>query len=157
MNSRLTILQIRRSQEPMDRSKEAGDMPMKNSSTQKGFTLLEILVALTILSIGLLGMAGLTTTIMHGNALSSKVTTATTLGQDRMEHFKRLGYSNTPTTDTPPPGIVEDYNSIANYFSYKRVSFIDVDSPSAGMKTITITVSWDSDAQSVALQTILAQ
>jgi len=104
MNSRLTILQIRRSQEPMDRSKEAGDMPMKNSSTQKGFTLLEILVALTILSIGLLGMAGLTTTIMHGNALSSKVTTATTLGQDRMEHFRRLGYSNTPTTDTPPPG-----------------------------------------------------
>ncbi len=138
----------------MGRSKEAGDMSMKNSSTQKGFTLLEILVALTILSIGLLGMAGLTTTIMHGNALSSKVTTATTLGQDRMEHFRRLGYSNTPTTDTTT---TEDYNSIANYFSYKRVSFIDVDSPSAAMKTVTITVSWDSDAQSVALQTILAQ
>ena len=138
----------------MDRSKEAGDMSMKNSSTQKGFTLLEILVALTVLSIGLLGMAGLTTTIMHGNALSNKVTTATTLGQDRMEHFRRLGYSTTPTTDTTT---TEDYNSIANYFSYKRVSFIDVDSPSAGMKTVTITVSWDSDAQSVALQTILAQ
>ncbi len=122
---------------------------------QKGFTLLEILVALTVLSIGLLGMAGLTTTIMHGNALSNKVTTATTLGQDRMEHFKRLGYSNTPTTNTPP--IVEDYNSIANYFLYKRVSLIEVDSPSEHMKTVTITVSWNSDAQSVVLQTILAQ
>jgi len=138
----------------MDRSKEAGDMPMKNSSTQKGFTLLEILVALTILSIGLLGMAGLTTTIIHGNSLSNYVTTATTLGQDRMEHFRRLGYSTIPTTDTTT---TEDYNSIANYFSYKRVSFIDVDSPSAGMKTVTITVYWDFDAQSVALQTILSQ
>ncbi len=138
----------------MARSKEAGDMSMKNSNTQKGFTLLEILVALTVLSIGLLGMAGLTTSIIHGNTLSKKVTTATTLGQDRMEHFMRLGYSTTPTADTTT---TEDYNSIANYPSYKRVSFIDVNSPNAGMKTITVTVYWNSDAGSVALKTILAQ
>lgn len=128
---------------------------MKNSSTQKGFTLLEILVAITILSIGLLGMAGMTTTIIHGNSLSNKVTTATTLGQDRLEHFKRLGYSNTPTTTLPPD--VEPYNSITNYPFYKRESFIEVNKPAVHMKTVTITVSWDNDAKSVALQTILAQ
>ena len=61
---------------------------MRKSRNEKGFTLLEILVALSILSIGLLGMAGLTTSIIHGNTLSKKVTTATTLGQDRMEHFR---------------------------------------------------------------------
>ncbi len=138
----------------MDQTDNAGDFTVRSLGTQKGFTLLEILVALTVLSIGLLGMAGLTTTIIHGNSLSNNVTTATTLGQDRMEHFRRLGYSTTPVTDTTT---TEDYNSIANYPSYKRVSFIDVNSPSAGMKTITVTVYWNSDAGSVALKTILAQ
>lgn len=131
-----------------------GALSMKKPINEKGFTLLEILVAITVLSIGLLGMAGLTTSIIHGNMLSNKVTTATTLGQDRMEHFRRLGYSTTPVADTTT---TEDYNSMANYPSYKRVSFIDVNSPSAGMKTITVTVYWNSNAGSVALKTILAQ
>ena len=160
MNSRLTILQIKRSQEPTDRTKEGGDMSMKNSNTQEGFTLLEILVALTILSIGLLGMAGITTSIIHGNSLSNKVTTATTLGQDRMEHFRRLGNSTTPACDTT---ITEPYNSITNYPFYKRVSFIRTPGPDVcnsnpdGLKTVKITVYWEVDAKSVELQTIIAQ
>lgn len=131
-----------------------GVLLIRKSRNEKGITLLEILIALSVLSIGLLGMAGLTTSIINGNTLSKKVTTATTLGQDRLEHFRRLGYSTTPTADTTT---TEDYNSIANYPSYKRVSFIDVNSPSAGMKTITVTVYWNSDTGSVAMQTILAQ
>lgn len=127
---------------------------MRKARNEKGFTLLEILVAITVLSIGLLGMAGLTTSIIHGNTLSKKVTMATTLGQDKMEDFRRLGYSGTPSTDTTTE---ENYNSIPGYPFYKRVTFIDVDNPSLGMKTVTVTVFWNSDARSVALQTILAQ
>ncbi len=141
---------------------------MRKSRNEKGFTLLEILVALSILSIGLLGMAGLTTSIIHGNTLSKKVTTATTLGQDRMEHFRRLGYSRIPVTGVPDP---EPYNTIANYSAYRRVSIVantlgpgpdgiigtpdDVIIP--GLMTITVTVYWNSDAGSVELKTILAQ
>jgi len=127
---------------------------MRKSRNEKGFTLLETLVALSVLSIGLLGMAGLTTSIIHGNTLSKKVTTATTLGQDKMEDFRRLGYSGTPSTDTTTE---ENYNSIPDYPFYKRVTFFDVDNPSLGMKMVTVTVFWNSDARSVALQTILAQ
>jgi len=114
----------------------------------KGFTLIEIMVAITLLSVGLLGMAGLTVGIMRGNALSSEVTTATVLAQAKMEDIKRVGYSGATE-------ITEDYNSIAGYPLFKRDTVVDVDTPDLGMKTVAITVSWDSDASSIAVETIL--
>ncbi len=118
----------------------------------KGFTLLEILIAITVFSVGLLGMATLTAVIIRGNLASEKLTTATTLAQDQVEKIIGVGYSGTPTSDTTT---TEDYNSITNYSSYKRVTFTQVDNPAEGMKKITISVYWDSDAHSVVLRTIL--
>lgn len=127
---------------------------MCNLHNNKGFTLLEILVAIIVLSIGLLGMAALTGGIISGNKFSKELSTATTLAQDEMEEIRRLGYSGTPSTDTDA---TEDYNSITNYPSYKRVTSTRVNNPAAGMKKATVTVFWDSDSHSVALQTILAE
>jgi type IV pilus assembly protein PilV len=119
-----------------------------------GFTLMEVLVAMVILTVGLLGMAALITGIINSNKLSNRISTATVLAQDKMEDVRRLGFSGTPTSDTTA---TEAYNSITNYSLYKRVTFTDVANPAAGMKKITVTVYWDSDAHSVALQTILAK
>ena len=124
---------------------------MKN---EKGFTLLEVLIAILILSVGLLGMASLTVAIIHGNKFSNDMTTATTLAQDKMEDIRRLGYSGMPATTTTD---TENYNSITDYAAYKRVTVTTVDSPAVGMKTITVTAYWDSDDHSVELKTILAQ
>ena len=124
---------------------------MKN---EKGFTLLEVLIAILILSVGLLGMASLTVAIIHGNKFSNDMTTATTLAQDKMEDIRRLGYSGTPATTTTE---TENYNSITDYDAYKRVTVTTVDSPAVGMKVITVTAYWDSDDHSVELKTILAQ
>lgn len=120
----------------------------------KGFTLIEIMVAIVILSIGLLGMASLTVSIIKGNKLSNNLSVATTLGQDKMEDIRRLGYSGTPTTTTT---VTENYNTITDYGEYKRVTETTIDSPATGMKTITVTTYWDSDAHSVEVKTILAQ
>jgi len=125
---------------------------MRNGCNDKGFTLLEILVAVTLLTIGLLGVAGLTVGIMRGNRHSNIVTTATTLAQDRMEEIRKRGYDNVDTTTFPD----EDYNTITNFPFYKRVTSIAV-GPSVNMKTVTITVSWDGGASSVALVSILGQ
>jgi len=115
-----------------------------------GFTLLEILVAITLLCIGLLAMAALTAGIMRGNLFSNQLTTATTLAQDQMEEIRRLGYSGVADDN-------EDYGDISGYPLYKRVTSVADPSPAANMKTVTVTVYWDSDAHSVELKTILAQ
>jgi type IV pilus assembly protein PilV len=129
-------------------------MNMFNTSNKNGFTLIEVLVAMVILSVGLLGTAALITGIISSNKLSNRISTATTCAQDKMEEIRRLGYSGMPTSDTTT---TEPYNSITNYSLYKRVTFTDVVNPAVGMKTVTVTVSWDSDNSSIELKTILAQ
>ncbi len=125
---------------------------MVSLENNKGFTLIEVLVAMVILSVGLLGTAALITGIISSNKLSNRISTATTCAQDKMEDIKGLGYSGMPAWDTTTP---EPYNSIANYSLYKRDTFTDVGNPAAGMKTVTVTVYWDADAHLVELKTIL--
>ena len=129
-------------------------MNMFNTRNNNGFTLIEVLVAMVILSVGLLGTAALITGIIKGNKVSNRVTTGTTLAQDKMEDIRRLGYSGTPTSDT---STTEAYNSITDYSLYKRITFTDVANPAAGMKTVTVTIYWDSDNSSIELKTILVQ
>ena len=129
-------------------------MTMKVLHNKKGFTLLEILVAMTLLTTALLGMAGLTAALTQGNTFSNRLTVASTLAQDKLEDLTNLGYGNTAVADTT---VTEDYNTIPNFPFFKRVTTTDVDNPAAGMKTVTVAVLWAADAYSVAPQTILTQ
>ncbi len=118
----------------------------KLHDNNNGFTLIEVLVAMVILSVGLLGTAALITGIIRGNKVSNRITTATTLVQDKMEEIKNKKYLNVAA---------EPLSIITNYPLYKRK--VDVDPLGTNMKTVTVTVSWDSDAHSVELKTILAE
>jgi type IV pilus assembly protein PilV len=121
--------------------------------TNKGFTLLEVLVTLTILSIGLLGVAGLTTGVLRGNFYAKNVTTATVIAQTQIEDIQRTGYTNANTK----AGTVEVTMGGARF---SRNTVITNGSPAANMKTVSVTVTWNEGtggSRSVNLQTLLAQ
>ncbi|HET7004882.1 MAG TPA: prepilin-type N-terminal cleavage/methylation domain-containing protein [Candidatus Binatia bacterium] len=122
--------------------------------SQDGFTLLEVLVAIVILTIGLLGTAGLTTGVIRGNHFSKNVTSATAAGQTKLESIKSGGYSYATTTNFPSDTVTMGGTT------FTRAISITSSSPAANMKTVSVTVSWiesNNTGRSVNLQTILAE
>ena len=133
---------------------------MRPLGDDSGFTLLEILVAMVVLSLGLLGTTSLTLTILRSNTFSNKVTTATTLVQDQLEDIRRAGFA-AAASRTEDYGSIPNPNANTDYSSYQRVTTV-TSTPAAPatpvMKTVTVTVSWRGvSARSVTLMTILAQ
>ena len=115
---------------------------------QKGFTLVEILIAIFILAVGILGVIGVTTTVINGNSFSKRVTTATILAQEKMEELKGEDYASI-ASDGP-----DTVQSI-----YTRTCTVVTDTPAVGTKTIEVTVQfdWKGTTHDVTLKTIKAE
>ena len=117
---------------------------------EKGFTLLEVLVAITILSVGLLGAASLTTGIIKGNLYSKNVTSATVVAQQTIEGIQRVGYDH--ANDLAGTATV----SMGGFTFASQTSVTD-NTPAPNMKTATVTVSWNPGGYSISLNTIISQ
>jgi type IV pilus assembly protein PilV len=125
---------------------------MNTLNRDDGFTLIEAMIGVVILTIISLGLMSLTVSMMRGSSLSNKMTTATTLAQDKIEHIKRLGYTNANTAVG-----TENYNTIADFPAFKRVTVVATNPWDTAAKTLTVTVYWGSDTYSVAASTIVAE
>lgn len=142
---------------------------VQNSNPQAGLTLIELLVALTILAIGLLGVALMQITAISGNTFSREMAVATELGQDMLEKLNALEYTDTaltagvihPTQDDVDNGlgvgigtanVIDERGQTIGPLIYTRTWSVVDDSPATNMKTITVTVSWiDRQRQQVGL------
>jgi len=122
---------------------------------QQGFTFNEILVAMVITGIGVLGFAATTVSVIRGNHASSNYTAAVNLAQDRMEQLRgRAGISN----ENRCPAAGENGLNLAGgaggiYSRCWRIS----DSPlGMNLKQIEVTVAWrDPKPRSVTLATLV--
>jgi prepilin-type N-terminal cleavage/methylation domain-containing protein len=68
---------------------------MRTIKKQKGFTLLELLIAMMLLAIGLLATASMQGTAIHANSLANRLSVATTLAQQVAEEFTSLSKTDT--------------------------------------------------------------
>lgn len=120
---------------------------LRNTQGRNGFTLVEILVAVFILVVGILGVISVATTVINGNAFGKRITTATVLAQEKMEELKNTAYASVVTGSDTQESI------------YTRTWTVTTDSPAAGMKTIEVAVTfpWESTTRNVTLKTIRAE
>src|SRR5262245_5532251 len=77
--------------------------------TEKGFTLIEVLVAIVVLSVGLLGLERVHIAAIQANTIARRLTQATTLAQDRAEQLLALSYNDAALADTTSPGTFTTY------------------------------------------------
>lgn len=75
---------------------------------KNGFTLIEVLIAIVILSIGLLGIGQMQLMGIQGNASARGFSEASALGQDKMEELINLPYTDTALNDTDGDGTGQD-------------------------------------------------
>ena len=81
---------------------------IKKGDNDKGFTLLEVIVAISILTVGLLAVASMQVSAIKGNTLAFGVTEATCLASDQIEKLIILPYDHADLVDTDGDGTGED-------------------------------------------------
>ncbi len=120
----------------------------------QGSSLLEVLIAMVLVSVVILGIAGFSTISINGTAFSKKMTIAVTLAQDKLEDIRRVGYR--PSLS----GVVtelEPYGSIDDLPQFERTVITKANTPASGLQTVVVKVTWDANSHSTLLSTILAE
>ena len=131
------------------------DLMIRRLKDRGGFTLIEILIAVFILTVALIGLISVTVMIINGNDFSRRTTTATTLAKDRLEQVKRLPYNSvTAGTTTDYWNADSTTGSSGAYFT--RTTTVTDNTPTANMKTVVVQVQWNwGGTRQVTLRTII--
>lgn len=120
----------------------------KNLRKQDGFTLLEILVALTIFAVGMLGIAGVQIQSLRYNSGSDDRTRTAAAAQDVLEQILSWDADNPVfNVDTTAPV------DIAAQADFTATYEIDSAAPVNGVATVTVNVTRTATGRSVSLTT----
>jgi prepilin-type N-terminal cleavage/methylation domain-containing protein len=122
------------------RIEELRGVAMNLSIRSKGFSLVEVLVALLILAISLLALAGLMVSTTRNNSLGGHITEAATFAQDKLEQLRAAPWvsilKGTDTVTTAIPNVLPGSGII-----YTRTWTVAY-SASVDQAWITVTINW---------------
>lgn len=123
---------------------------------QGGFTVLETLIAVSILTVGLLAIAKMQVSAIWGNAMSGNTTAALTLAEEKMENLLEKAYVHADLSSGTHEQV--DINEAGQPGGpYHRIWAVQDDTPIPDTKTITVTVRWAQDRHHVSLSCIKAR
>ena len=110
---------------------------LREKSKLKGFTLIEVMIAVVILAAGLLALATMQIVSIRSNAFSTEMTYATMLAQSRLEQFRNMAYDS----------IESDSDFITASETSKGIPYtvqwtVVDNTPTTDMKTIELDVTW---------------
>lgn len=110
---------------------------------EDGFTLIEVLIAITIFAVGLLAVAALQTSAVKMNSTAGKLTHLSTLAMDQIEKLSTLPYSSADLDpdDNPHQEIMGDYTVSWN---------VTDDNPVENVKNITVEVTGRGKTENIS-------
>lgn len=118
---------------------------------KKGFTLIEVIIAISVVTIGVLTIMTFIMVVIKGNKYSERLTTATVIAQDKLENAFRIGHDS----------LSNDTGSYTAFISYYWTKTVESNTPGTDTKTVTINVYWDpattTSSHTIALQTVVAK
>jgi type IV pilus assembly protein PilV len=141
---------------------------IKKGHNEKGFTLLEVIVSISILTIGLLAVASMQVSAIKGNTLAFGVTGATSWASDQIEKLIVLPYDHEDLQDTNGDGASglenaseatdDNPNPPPTHGKYKVYWNVAVDDTADGTKTLNVIVIWADHGiqKSVSIRNIVA-
>lgn len=127
----------------------------RDTSDRRGFTLLEVLIAISIFTVGILAAATLQVNAIRRNRLGNEVTQATSLAQMQIEALKRVDINSAALAlghYDDPNNPIDETEAHGGIFTRSW----DIEDNSAYSRIVTVTVRWakGEGSQVVALSTV---
>jgi prepilin-type N-terminal cleavage/methylation domain-containing protein len=119
----------------------------------KGFTLIELFIALFLLSIALLALTQLGVSTIHTNQSASEDAIATRLAQNKIDELKKTAYVSLGLNNYTDPN--NPINSQGNVGGQYTRSWSVIAGPVAGTKKISVLVAW-AGSKSLTLNTLVS-
>ena len=115
---------------------------VKKERKEKGFTLLEVMIAIAILTFGILAVASMQTSSIYGNSVANRLTEGTSWAGDKMEELLTISYTdaNLSSGKHGPETVMSGVNRYE--VSWKVIDNVNPSDPLINAKLITVTVTW---------------
>ncbi len=119
----------------------------RKKCSQQGFSLVEVLVAILLLTVGLLALAKMQTGAVASNAFGNQLTQATFLAQDKLEELRLLNECFLEVSGKPQISWTTEDQDVVNNYNSQLSDAVDnwLEIDGADMDTIPDQFGWQLD------------